>query len=136
MSHVYAAPGGSYFNHNSDLSGGVIITLRNGSTLDVPGEDLLAFVAYRWVLRERIRQLEGMDWRALLGEPAPVSRELADLRTYQADAADRFAAVVQQRDAAEAEVKRLQGLIHGLADRVAGQSEILSRRAERPPPVG
>jgi hypothetical protein len=32
--------------------------------------------------------------------------------------------------AAEVEVKRLQGIIEGLAARVAGQSELLSKRAE------
>ncbi len=34
--------------------------------------------------------------------------EITRLRVYEADAADRFAAVVRQRDAAEAEVRRLK----------------------------
>ena len=37
--------------------------------------------------------------------------EIDRLRAYEADAADRFAAVVRQRDAAEAEVRRLLMLI-------------------------
>jgi len=43
-----------------------------------------------------------------------------------------WGAAIRRAIAAESEVLRLQAIIRGLTDRVAEQSELLSRRAERP----
>lgn len=56
-------------------------------------------------------------------EPTTNERHLLNLLEWRAKEAAE----------AKAEVARLQGIIDGLAARVAGQSELLSRRAENPP---
>jgi hypothetical protein len=55
------------FHHNSDLSGPVVIVIETSATsLEVAGEDLLAFVAEH-VRRQRIASLEGSTPEQLLG---------------------------------------------------------------------
>lgn len=78
-----------------------------------------------WLVRCRLAEARLREMTARL--EAVLLQEGVDRH----DAAERFAAVAHQRDSAAAEVKRLQGLVQSLADRVAGQSEVLSRRAER-----
>lgn len=59
--------GETFFQYNSDLSGDVQIAKRNGhETLDVPGEALIAFIAY-YVRNQRIREIEDMDDAEVLG---------------------------------------------------------------------
>lgn len=65
--HSSTSAGGTDFIFNSDLSGDVIIS-RNGVEFSVPGEDLLEFVAYNYLLSKRIAELEDMDWEQLLEE--------------------------------------------------------------------
>lgn len=71
--HTLTANRGTTFNYNSDFSGAVIIS-RGDKTIEIPAEDLLEFVAYAYILRKRINELEGMEWRELLGG-APADRE-------------------------------------------------------------
>lgn len=55
------------FHYNSDLSGDVKISRRDGGELDVPGEALIAFIA-NYVQREKISQIEDEeDPRVVLG---------------------------------------------------------------------
>lgn len=54
------------FNFNSDLSGDVVITKPDGSKLEVPGRDLVDFVAEQ-VRRARIAEVEEMSALRLLG---------------------------------------------------------------------
>jgi hypothetical protein len=54
------------FHYNSDLSGDVKISRRDGGELDVPGEALIEFIA-NYVRNERIGQLEQEDPRVILG---------------------------------------------------------------------
>lgn len=63
---------------------------------------------------------------------------VAEFRRWAAEAAGTDTvfghvaeAVVRELDRLTLEVKRLQGIIEGLAARVATQSELLGRRAER-----
>jgi len=56
--------------YSSDLSGDVIVVVSKETTLEmeVPGQDLLDFVAEH-VRQQRITQLEDMTTEALLGLP-------------------------------------------------------------------
>lgn len=55
------------FNHNSDLSGDVIIRdLRTGTEINVPGADLLSFVADH-VRQRRISEIAECGPEELLG---------------------------------------------------------------------
>lgn len=61
-------------------------------------------------------------------------RDLDPRRTFVDDpdwTTERALALLDALEAAEAEVKRLQALCQGLADRVAAQSDLLTRRAEK-----
>jgi hypothetical protein len=62
-----------------------------------------------WAAPGRARRIEGMKVNHTADlAVADLQAELVALREYQADAADRFAAVVRQRTEAEAEVGRLR----------------------------
>ena len=43
--HSFTAQNGTVFNFNSDLSGNVIVSMDNQYRVEVPGDDLLEFVA-------------------------------------------------------------------------------------------
>ncbi len=58
--------GTTNFTFNTDLSGAVIIRLPDGSSLDVPGGDIVSFVA-DYVRRRRIAELEDSEAFAILG---------------------------------------------------------------------
>lgn len=71
--HTYAAAHDTVFHYNSDFSGEVILQ-RQGTTLQIPATDLLDFVAYCYVMQQRIAHIEQMDRDALLlGERLPRS---------------------------------------------------------------
>lgn len=53
------------FNHNSDMSGDVLITARDGVTIQVPGVDILDFVA-DLVRMNKISALENASTEDLL----------------------------------------------------------------------
>lgn len=55
------------FHHNNDLSGDVVIE-RHDKRIMVPAEELVEFVAEH-VRRQRIADLERMDFREVLGLP-------------------------------------------------------------------
>lgn len=57
--HAYVAAGGTVFNYNSDFSGSVRV--QQGETafvVEIPGEDLIDFIAYCFVVPRRIVKLE------------------------------------------------------------------------------
>ncbi len=61
--------GDTVFIYNSDLSGDVMIhraSWPEGEHIEVPGSDLLQFVA-SWVQDRRINAVEWMEWPELLG---------------------------------------------------------------------
>lgn len=62
--HTYKAQN-TTFVHDSDLSGDVIIR-RGNNEIEVPGEDLLSFVA-EYVRSERVGALESASHREILG---------------------------------------------------------------------
>lgn len=53
------------FNFNSDLSGDVRIVTANGGEIEVPGYDLVCFVA-EYVRRQRIYEIESMHVHEVL----------------------------------------------------------------------
>jgi hypothetical protein len=63
--HNYTGSQGTSFNYNSDFSGDVIIFDKDGNEFCIPGRDILEFVAYKYALREKMHQIEAMDWREL-----------------------------------------------------------------------
>jgi len=65
--HAYKGPKGTRFNYNSDFSGDIYIHNAEGVQIAVvPAEDILALVAYQYVMMEAISQLEGMNWEQIL----------------------------------------------------------------------
>lgn len=56
----------SIFNYNTDLSGDVVITDALLHEVTIPGEDLIDFVAYCYVLQKKIEKLEQTDSIELL----------------------------------------------------------------------
>lgn len=65
ISHV--SPKATVFNYNGDFSG--MVTIRPAKaefTVDIPAEDILAFVAHAYVCAKRIGKLEQMEWEELL----------------------------------------------------------------------
>jgi hypothetical protein len=62
----YTGKNGTNFNYNSDFSGNVVI-VRKGKEFIVPGEDILEFVAYAYVMPNRIAKAEQGTWQELLG---------------------------------------------------------------------
>jgi hypothetical protein len=55
----------TFFNFNSDLSGDVTIQ-RGDSTIEVPGDHLMQFIA-NYIRRQKIEALEQADDRQILG---------------------------------------------------------------------
>jgi hypothetical protein len=55
------------FHYNSDLSGEVIIVI-SGVDVRVPAHAVLAFVAYCYVLRNKMSALEDKSWSELLND--------------------------------------------------------------------
>ena len=53
------------FHYNGDLSGEVIIMV-DGKEVCVTGHALLAFVAYCYVLPNKLEEIENKDWPNLL----------------------------------------------------------------------
>lgn len=68
--HSYESENGTIFHHNSDFSGDVTIIVAVDSPdrkeIHVSGNDILEFVAFHYIARERIARLEQMSWRELL----------------------------------------------------------------------
>lgn len=63
--HTYTC-GTTTFNFNSDISGEVTIRRPDGAALNVPGGDLVAFVA-EYVRQRRFSELESMTALEVLG---------------------------------------------------------------------
>lgn len=59
-----------WIHHNSDLSGDIIINGKDDSgnevSVIVPAEDILEFVARRYVAVNRISEIEDMEYKELL----------------------------------------------------------------------
>ena len=64
--HTYQANGGTRFNYNSDFSGSVHLAVPGGKTVYVLGEDLIDFIAYCFVLPQRVSKLEDASSERLL----------------------------------------------------------------------
>ena len=64
--HTYNSKNNIAFHHNSDFSGEVIIQNEEGKEFHVQGADILAFVAYCYILPEKISRLEDMNFCDLL----------------------------------------------------------------------
>lgn len=64
--HTFKGDKGAVFIYNSDLSGDVIVQDIAGNEVKIDGSDILDFVAYCFVLRNRIEKLEQADSRELL----------------------------------------------------------------------
>lgn len=58
--------GETTFSHHGDYSGPVTIRVQNGASLDVPGGDLIAFVA-EYVRAVKIAELESARALEILG---------------------------------------------------------------------
>lgn len=56
---------GAIFHYNTHLSGKVIV-IYDGKEMEIPGEDILSFVAYAYVMRKRISKIEQMEVDELL----------------------------------------------------------------------
>jgi hypothetical protein len=53
--------------HNSDFSGSAtIVNTETRESIQVPCKFFLEWVAYKFVLPERVSKLEGAEWRELL----------------------------------------------------------------------
>lgn len=67
--HSYTGPKGTSFHYNSDFSGDVrVVRLHriDRGEAEIPGEDLLAFVAACYVAPRRIAALEQAGWEDIL----------------------------------------------------------------------
>lgn len=65
--HTFSGPEGTVFHSNSDLSGDVAIHPRDSlGRCDIPGADLIAFVA-NYVRNESIAWLEQAEDKEVLG---------------------------------------------------------------------
>ena len=64
--HSYTGSQGTKFHYNPDFSGDVVVVDKDGHEFCIPGKDILEFVAYGYVLGEKISQIETMDWQELL----------------------------------------------------------------------
>lgn len=66
--HSYKATNGTAFNYNSDFSGDVDIVVAGGKgIIKIPGEDILEFVGYRYVMAKSIDAIKDKNWMELLG---------------------------------------------------------------------
>jgi hypothetical protein len=84
--------------------------------------------AVRW---ERLRQLIHDDARHIEGEACAVMANGTTTPDDPPTYAQQMNALIHERDYLKADVTRLQAIIISFADRIAAQSELLSRRAER-----
>jgi hypothetical protein len=66
--HSFGANKGTIFHFNSDFSGNVIIrdNVEEGKEIEIPGEDILEFVAYCYVQNKKIGKLENATVDELL----------------------------------------------------------------------
>lgn len=64
--HHYEGTNKTDFHHNSDFSGDVIIITKDGKQFEIPGQDILEFVAYTYVMSKKISVIEDMDYLQLL----------------------------------------------------------------------
>jgi hypothetical protein len=64
--HTCTGSQGTKFHYNSDFSGDVIVVDKDGHEFYIPGKDILEFVAYGYVLKEKMHQIETMGWREML----------------------------------------------------------------------
>lgn len=66
--HTYEADKGTVFNYNSDFSGVVSIQseVDDNGNLSVFAEDLIDFIAYCFVLQQRVSRLEDASSEWLL----------------------------------------------------------------------
>ena len=62
----YKGSEGTNFHHNSDFSGEIIIITKDGQQFEIPGKDILEFVAYNYVRPTKISKIEDMDYKGLL----------------------------------------------------------------------
>lgn len=53
------------FHYNSDFSGYVVVT-KNKKQFQIPGQDILEFVAYCYVQPEKIKKTEETNYKDLL----------------------------------------------------------------------
>lgn len=73
--HSYTSENGTTFHHNSDFSGDVLVVIENGKMhkgvgVGIDGQDLLEFVAYQYIARQRVAQIEEASWQDLLNNVA------------------------------------------------------------------
>lgn len=65
--HSHTSDNDFAFNYNSDFSGDVIITkITTGESIEVPGQDILEFVAFSYILPKRIAAAENLTLSELL----------------------------------------------------------------------
>ncbi len=64
--HSFPGKNKTLFHFNSDFSGNVDIVLANGNRIQIPAKDILEFVAFNYVVNERIAKLENMSFMDLL----------------------------------------------------------------------
>jgi len=64
--HNYKGSNGTNFNFNSDFSGEVIIITKEGKQFEIPGKDILEFVAYSYIMPNKISKIEDMEYKELL----------------------------------------------------------------------
>lgn len=64
--YFYKATQETRFDFSSDFSGDVVIRKPNGDEISIPGFDLLEFVAYEYVSRKRIAQIENASFDEIL----------------------------------------------------------------------
>ena len=69
--HGHESGGGTIFNYNSDFSGMVKIVRPSDeghrrTDIEIPGNDILEFVAYCKIMPDRIAAIEDADWKRLL----------------------------------------------------------------------
>ena len=64
--HTHNCAHGTIFHFNSDFSGDVKIVDKCGNEVALSAQDILEFVAYRYVVDNRITKLESMDYLEIL----------------------------------------------------------------------
>jgi len=64
--HNYEGAEETNFHYNSDFSGGVKIITKDGQQFEIPGKDILEFVAYCYIQPQKVSKIEDMDYKELL----------------------------------------------------------------------
>lgn len=64
--HTFKGDKGTIFNYNRDFSGNILIKDVSGNEVSVDNHDIIAFVAYCYVLPNQIEKLEQVISRELL----------------------------------------------------------------------